>query len=91
MTASIHGFKWDRAGYAEVMNSPGVQALVEEKAQKVAASCNASYEPDSREEQPGYVMGEFQGTLAKGRYVRTTTIHAYNSELKHNRLLDALG
>lgn len=91
MTASIHGFKWDRAGYADVMNSPDVQALVEEKAQKVAASCNASYEPDSREEQPGYVMGEFQGTLAKGRYVRTTTRHAYNSELKHNRLLDALG
>lgn len=91
MTASIHGFKWDRAGYAEVMNSPGVQELVEEKASQVCSACNASYEPDSREQQPGYVMGEFQGTLAKGRYVRTTTRHAYNSELMHNRLLDALG
>lgn len=90
MTASIHGFKWDRAGYAEFMDSAPVQALVEEKAAQVCSACNASFERESHEEE-GYVMGKFAGTLTHGYYVRTNTPHATNSELEHNRLLDALG
>lgn len=91
MTAKIHGFKWDRAGYAQVMDSPEVQGIVRDKASSVLASCQADYEPSQHESEPGYVMGEFQGKLTHGYYVRTNTPHARNSELKHNRLLGSLG
>lgn len=90
MTASIHGFKWDRAGYAELMDSAPVQALVKEKASEVCSVCNASFDQEAHEGE-GYVMGRFQGRLTHGYYVRTNTPHARNSELRHNRLLDALG
>jgi len=86
----LDSFRWSRGGYAEVMDSGPVQALVAEPAQEVLSACNASFEPDPGEGD-GYAMRPMQGKLAKGCVVRTATAHAYNSELRHNRLLGALG
>ena len=38
-------FKWNRAGYAEVMNSGDVQSLVRRHAQATLASANGSFSP----------------------------------------------
>lgn len=86
----LNSFKWSRCGYAEVMDSAPVQALVAEPAQEVLSASNASFAPDTGEGD-GYAMRPMQGKLAKGYVVGTATVHAYNSELRHNRLLRALG
>lgn len=87
MTADIHGFKWDRSGYEQVMDSGPVQSVVRDKAESVASACNDDYEPLDWETSPGYVVRGFEGKLTHGYVVRTTNSHAYRSELEHNRLL----
>ncbi len=86
----LGSFRWSRAGYAEVMDSAPVQALVAAPARSVESACNASFEPKGGE-GAGYETRAVQGRLAKGYVVKTATKHAYSSELKHNRLLGALG
>ena len=83
-------FKWSRKGYAEVMDSGPVQSLVAAPARAIRSSCNAGFKPEHGE-GPGYDMKRIQGKLAKGYVVTTATPHAYNSELRHNRLLGVLG
>lgn len=76
---------WKRGGYAEVMNGPGVQGMLDRKAESVLASANGSFRPKPGE-GAGYAGGTFAGTLAKGRVIFTTGPHANASERKHNRL-----
>lgn len=83
-------FKWSRKGYAEVMDSGPVQSLVAAPARAIRSSCNAGFTPEHGE-GPGYDMKRIQGKLARGYVVTTATPHAYNSELRHNRLLGVLG
>ena len=83
-------FKWNRAGYAEVMNSGPVQSLVAKPAREIADACNASFEPEPGEGE-GYEVREVRGKLARGFAVGTATPHAHNSERRHNRLIKALG
>lgn len=80
---------WKRGGYAEVMNSGGVQGMLTEKANAVVASANASFEKKPGDE--GYVCDVASGSLAKGRSLHTEGVHAYRSEKKHNRLQAIFG
>lgn len=83
-------FKWSRPGYAEVMNSGGVQSILSGKASRLASSCNSSFKREPLEDI-GYEARRFRGKLANGYVVRTMTPHATHSELRHNRLLSGLG
>lgn len=83
-------FKWNRAGYADVMDGGGVQALVSKPAQRIAAACNADFAPHEGE-GAGYEAKQVKGRLAHGYVVRTSTPHARASERKHNRLLRNFG
>lgn len=80
---------WNRGGYAEVMNGGGVQAMLDQKANAVVASANASFEKKPGDE--GYVCDVMNGSLAKGRSLHTEGVHAYRSEKKHNRLQSIFG
>lgn len=82
-------FKWNRGGYAEVMNGDGVQGMLTEKADAAASSCNSSF---SREYGgDGYEAKAFRGKLAKGRVVYAASKHARASERRHNRLQSIFG
>lgn len=80
---------WNRGGYAEVMNGGGVQAMLDQKANAVIASANASLEKKSGD--TGYVCDVMGGSLAKGRSLHTEGVHAFRSEKKHNRLQAIFG
>lgn len=80
---------WKRGGYAEVMNSGGMQDMLTEKANAVIASANASL--DKKSGDTGYVCDVMSGSLAKGRSLHTEGVHAYRSEKKHNRLQAIFG
>lgn len=60
---------WNRGGYAEVMNGGGVQGVLDQKANAVVASANASLEKKSGD--TGYVCDVMSGSLAKGRSLHT--------------------
>lgn len=81
-------FKWNRAGYAEVMNSGDVQSLVRRHAQATLASANGSFSPHG--DDSGYVTRQAHGILADGYTVGTTGIHSRNHNARHNTLLKAL-
>lgn len=81
---------WNRAGYAEVMNGDGTQALLDQKAAAAAAAANSSFSPHAGE-GAGYAVDELRGTLAKGRIIYTQTPHANASERRHNRLQGIFG
>lgn len=80
---------WNRGGYAEVMNGGGVQAMLDQKANAVAAACNSMFTPKYGES--GYSTATIGGSLARGRVVYTASKHANVSERKHNRLQSAFG
>ena len=81
---------WNRGGYAEVMNGGGVQAVLDQKANAVVASANASFSPKPGE-GAGYASDVMSGSLAKGRSLHTESVHAFRSEKKHNRLQAIFG
>ncbi len=81
---------WNRAGYAEVMNGAGVQALLDQKADAAVAAANATFSPRAGE-GAGYGAEEMRGTLARGRVISTQTAHAAASERRHNRLQGIFG
>lgn len=89
-TVAFKRFKWNRPGYAEVMNSSGVQSILSGKASRLASSCNSSFKPEHGEGD-GYELKRVRGTLANGYVVKTATLHAIHSECRHNRLLGGLG
>lgn len=80
---------WNRSGYAKVMNGGGVQAMLTEKANAVAAACNSTFTPKYGEN--GYSTVTISGSLARGRVVYTDSKHANVSERRHNRLQSAFG
>lgn len=83
-------FKMSRAGYAALMDSPGVQAVIERKAQAVKSSADAGLSHGGYDYE-GHEVKEFQGKLARGRVVRTKTDQARYSEAKRKTLSNSLG
>lgn len=82
-------FKWNRGGYAEVMNGGGVQDILDQKADAAVASANASL--PQKFGADGYEAKAFRGKLAKGRAVYAASKHARASERRHNRLQSIFG
>lgn len=83
-------FKMSRAGYAVLMDSPGVQTVIERKAQAVKSSADAGLSRGGYDYE-GHEVKEFQGKLARGRVVRTKTDQARYSEAKRKTLSNSLG
>lgn len=83
-------FKMSRAGYAALMDSPGVQGAIGRKAQAVKAAADAGLS-DGGYALPGHEVKDFQGKLARGKVVRTKTDQARYSEAKRKTLSKALG
>lgn len=83
-------FKMSRAGYAALMDSTGVQGVIERKAQAVKSSADAGLSHGGYDYE-GHEVKDFQGKLARGRVVRTKTDQARYSEAKRKTLSKALG
>lgn len=82
-------FRWNRRGYADVMNSPAVQALVQQHAAQTYVVANAMFSPRPGEGQ-GYVLKAIHGRLANGFIVGTYGPHAAHHNARFNTLLRAL-
>lgn len=83
-------FKMSRAGYAALMDSPGVQGVIDRKARAVKSSADAGLSHGGYDYE-GHEVKEFQGKLARGMVVRTKTDQARYSEAKCKTLSKALG
>lgn len=83
-------FKSNRAGYAALMNSAAVQAMIEGKAQSVKDAADGMLS-DGGYRMEGHEVKDFQGKLANGKVVRTKTDQARYTNSKRNTLLKALG
>lgn len=83
-------FKANRAGYAALMNSAQVQAVIEVKADAVKEAADSALS-EGGYENDGHEVKEFDGILARGRVVRTKTDQARYSEAKRKTLSKALG
>ena len=83
-------FKWNRPGYAQLMDSAPVQAVISRKAQAVKAAADAGLS-DGVYALPGHEVKDFQGKLARGKVVRTKTDQARYSEAKRKTLSKSLG
>lgn len=83
-------FKMSRAGYAAIMDSPGVQSVIDRKARAVKSSADAGLSHGGYDYE-GHEVKEFQGKLARGRVVRTKTDQARYSEAKRKTLSKSLG
>lgn len=83
-------FKMSRAGYAALMDSPGIQGVIDRKARAVKSSADAVLSHGGYDYE-GHEVKEFQGKLARGRVVRTKTDQARYSEAKRKTLSKALG
>lgn len=83
-------FKANRAGYAALMNSAQVQAVIDRKADAVKASADSALSEGGYEKE-GHEVKDFEGVLARGRVVRTKTDQARYSEAKRKTLSKALG
>lgn len=83
-------FKMSRAGYAALMDSPGIQGVIDRKARAVKSSADAGLSHGGYDYE-GHEVKEFQGKLARGRVVRTKTDQARYSEAKRKTLSKALG
>ncbi len=87
---SFGKFKPNRAGYAALMNSAAVQAMIEGKAQSVKDAADGMLS-DGGYRMEGHEVKDFQGKLANGKVVRTKTDQARYTNAKRNTLLKALG
>lgn len=83
-------FMWNRAGYAALMGTSGVQGVVARKAEAVKAAADAGLS-DGGYSLPGHEVKDFDGKLARGKVVRTKTDQARYSEAKRKTLSKALG
>ena len=83
-------FKWNRPGYAQLMDSAPVQAVISRKASAVKAAADAGLS-DGGYALPGHEVKDFQGKLARGKVVRTKTDQARYSEAKRKTLSKSLG
>lgn len=84
-------FKWNRAGYAALMDSGPVQSLVSSKADAVAEAANGDASLGAEGyQQPNYEAKPFAGTLTHGCVVRTKTDYARYAQARNKALTKAL-
>lgn len=83
--------KWNEAGFRELLTSAGANALVEEHADRMAASANAvasTTEPAATE--PYYEVEDGSDGKRARRRVRTTSARAAKHEAKTQALQKSL-
>lgn len=80
---TLKGFKWDRWGYADLMDEPGVQSIVERKAEAVRSVADADLKA------PGHRVKRFDGRLAKGYVVDARSFEAKYAQAKRKTLSKA--
>lgn len=83
-------FKWNRAGYAAMMNGGAVQGMLRAKAAAVKAAADADLSEGGYRYE-GHEVRESPGALANGFSVRTKTDQARYSQAKRKTLKKALG
>lgn len=83
-------FKADKAGYADLMASAPVQAVLRKKAAKVKKAADAALS-EGGYDMEGHELKEFEGILAPGYVVRTKTDQARYTQAKRKSLSKALG
>ena len=79
-------FELDRAGVAELLKGPEMQAILTEYAGQVQSRCTAGQSVGAEEYE---AVTEVKGTRAVAT-VRAASPNAYYSNLKHNTLLKAV-
>lgn len=85
-------FTWNPAGYREVKNSTGVQALITQKAQDVKVQANASLSCGGYRAINDYEMRDvtISKDATKAKIVVTRSLHAMRSQSKDKTLTKAL-
>lgn len=81
-------FKWNRSGYAEVMNEAPCQNYLKQYADKVLARVNATF--TSKYKGDEYVIKKRTGKLANGYIVKANSRHARRHNAKYKTLRKAL-
>ena len=89
-TMKFGRFKPNRAGYAQLMGSSPVQAVISRKAEAVKSAADAGLSAGGYGYEGHEVKG-FDGKLARGKVVRTKTDQARYTEAKRKTLTKALG
>ncbi len=85
-------FKWNRPGYAQLMDSAPVQAVISRKASAVKVSADAAVAASyPKAEGAAHAMSDFQGELARGKVIRTNNFAASYGEAKQKTLSKSLG
>lgn len=84
-------FRWNRAGYAALMDSGTVQSLVSGRADAVAEAANGDSSLGAEGyQQQDYEAKSFAGTLTHGCVVRTKTDYARYAQARNKTLTKAL-
>lgn len=93
-SAKFGRFEADKAGYADLMDSAPVQAILRPRAEAVKRAADSmvrsSRKGDGYRHEP-HEAKEAQGRLARGYVVRTKTDHARHAQAKRKTLTKALG
>lgn len=82
-------FRWNPAGYREVMESGAVQSLLRSHAEATRAAADAMLSRDGYA-QEGHKVKAVTGRFTRGYIVGTANQHAYLSTLRHNTLRRAI-
>lgn len=83
----------DLGGYGDVLDSGGVQGVLDEYAERIQRSATSALSPDwgKPPEEEHFSTGEFATKIGStGRYVRTHTEHARRAEARDKVLTKAL-
>lgn len=88
---SFSRFKWNRAGYIELMDGAGVQGAVAKQAEAIARRADAAMPKNGYTKAKSHKTADYQGKLAKGRAVYTRTRMAHYQQARHKTLTNAIG
>lgn len=83
-------FEPDLGGYRDVLDSSGVQGVLDAYADGIREAATAALSPDWGDpaREPHFESGEFTvKTGATGRYVRSVTAHARRAEASRDKVL----
>lgn len=85
-------FKADKAGYIELMNGSGMQALLDKEASAIKSRADGQMPVDSGyTHADSHAVGTVQGKLAVGRNVYTRNRMAHYQQARHKTLTKSIG
>lgn len=92
-SVSFKSFKWDQAGYRELLGSAGVQSVVASKAQGIASRANASMPANGYTGTQHHKVVDATKTKfsPKGKLVVANTNLAKYQQARHKTLTKSIG